>query len=214
LWIGLLCGFCLGGTVTQQVYRFKTSGYSTWSREVSESVNLAWRVLAFPASLIRPIPNATDATPGELSFVLTTNGLLLGALGALVGWRIDKRRNWKVAEHRLVPESQVDETPQGKTFGVVVRKASMVGFAVGFGATLGLATVSYVAGHGVYWLVGWLLFMPTDVLSQAVGYTWPTYAVPTMWQNVRGWLLVSFINGVLVGIPYCLAKGLKKLMRN
>jgi hypothetical protein len=206
LWIGLLCGFGLGGAVTQQVYRFKNSGSSTWSREVSETGNLVWQVLTFPASLIRGIPTATEATPGELSFVLVTNGLLVGAIGATIGWQIEKRR--KRGANTEIQSGLLNERLQ-----TIICKRAARGFIVGFAVTASLMGVSLLISYGAFWAIGWLLFAPTAAICKLVGYTWPTYAVPTLWQTVRSILVVSVINGALVGILYGSVNGVRKLMK-
>jgi len=213
LWIGFLCGFGLGGTVTHQVYRFNNSGYYTWSRKVNDTGYYVWQALAFPASLIRSVPNATEVTPSALSFVLLTNGTLVGSIGALIAWLIEKRAKRKAIRIVEVQETATKEQPKAVHVGATIAKTTLRGFVLGSGGSILLHGIGYVMGYYAMWLFWWPLFMPTAALCRIVGYTWPAYADPTFSQRLTHAVAVSLINGFVVGILCGLGKTVRELTK-
>lgn len=210
-WIGFAVGFAVGGTLTHQVHRFGNSEYYAWNGETYALGHYAWKIVTFPCSLIRAIPSAIEVTPGSLAFVLVSNAFFGGAIGSMIGRFLDKRQLSTQTNGNRASGS--NETRGGAQSNIGFFKGLIGLFVAFFGASAALHGIACFLSHAGFMFVWWCLFIPTNVLCKIFGYEWPTYADPTMWQNVRHVLTVSLINGGIAGGGYCVIQGLKTWRR-
>ncbi|NOS71171.1 MAG: hypothetical protein HOP33_14725 [Verrucomicrobia bacterium] len=203
--IGFFWGASIGLLLSLGITRLNTSEYSVANDLVFDLSRFSWRALTIPGHIfgsvlgLSPEFNSAEPALGDLALIVISNGLVFGAFGAFVGWRILKSRLEAECPQRSESEKMLDKGIPAKTvYWKTICRRGLWGLVSGMiinMVVIGIA-VATSGGHSLTGYIAGYLAIPTYEFGNAV-FGWPKSYTQYSLGLV---IVVSAVNAMLISL--------------